>query len=162
MLAPVRRTGDGCPVTRRRCSVLGRPFPVFRGEGARRERCWGAVLDSPVEAGARVQLVAKSGKAWTATVAETVQTRGDGHLVTLRGAEWSADPDAPIAGPRLDARRSRTCEVRRARRTAGTPSELAAPNPTDRRVKARRVTRCRRGAAYRACPITAGASARDG
>ena len=79
--------------------VIGRPFPVFRGEGARRERCWGAVLDSPVEAGARVQLVAKSGKAWTATVAETVQTRGDGHLVTLRGAEWSADPDAPIADP---------------------------------------------------------------
>ena len=71
------------------------PAPVDELETVGRHPAGGA----EAEAGARVQLVAKSGKAWTATVAETVQTRGDGHLVTLRGAEWSADPDAPIADP---------------------------------------------------------------
>ena len=87
-----RLPGDPDPVN-------GRPFPVFRGEGAERERQWGAVLDAPVEAGARVQLVTKSGNAWTSTVAEPMGQRSGGYLVTVAGAEWKPDPDVPIPDP---------------------------------------------------------------
>ena len=57
------------------------------------------MLDAPVEAGARVQLVTKSGNAWTSTVAEPMGQRSGGYLVTVAGAEWKPDPDVPIPDP---------------------------------------------------------------
>ncbi len=71
---------------------IGRPRPVYRGEGADRMKAWGAVVDTP---GARLQIVAKSGKTWTATVTESLGAASSGgHLVALVGSEWQPDPDA--------------------------------------------------------------------
>ena len=78
---------------------IGRPRPIFRGEGAERERQWGAVVDLPAAPGDRVQLVAKSGRTWTATVAEPLGAVSGGHLVALAGAEWQPAPDTPPADP---------------------------------------------------------------
>ena len=76
---------------------LARPRPVYRGHGEERMKAWGAVADKPLEPGARVQVVTRSGKTWTATVAEALGAadRG-GFLVSLRGAEWSPDPDVDV------------------------------------------------------------------
>ena len=79
---------------------IGRPRPIFRGTGADRERQWGAVVDLPAAPGDRVQVFAKSGRTWTATVAEPLgAVNGGGHLVSLRGAEWQPAPDTPPADP---------------------------------------------------------------
>lgn len=76
---------------------IARPRPVYRGHGEERMKTWGAVADKPLEPGARVQVVARSGKTWTATVAGSLGAadRG-GFLVSLRGAEWSPDPDVDV------------------------------------------------------------------
>ena len=69
------------------------PYPVYRGHGAARERAWGAIVDTPVEPGDTVQIVAKSGKTWQALVAAPQgSARDGGHLVTLRGERWKPDP----------------------------------------------------------------------
>ena len=73
---------------------IARPFPIYRGRGAARERTWGAVVDTPVEPGDRVLIVARSGRIWQALVAEPRGShRGGGYLVTLRGEKWLPAPD---------------------------------------------------------------------
>ena len=72
---------------------FARPHPVYRGHGDTRERAWGAIVDTPVEPGDTVQIVAKSGRTWQALVAAPQGTaRGGGHLVTLRGESWEPAP----------------------------------------------------------------------
>ena len=78
---------------------IGRPRPIFRGEGAERERQWGAVVDVPAAPGDRVQMVAKSGRTWTANVVEALGAVSGGHLVTLAGAAWKPAPDVAPADP---------------------------------------------------------------
>lgn len=65
---------------------IARPYPVYRGRGAARERTWGAAVDTPVEPGDTIQIVAQSGRTWPAVVAET---RGS----ALRGKPWESDPE---------------------------------------------------------------------
>ena len=78
---------------------IARPRPVSRGTGPDRLKAWGAVADTPVAPGDRLQIVAKSGKTWAGTVAECLgAAAGGGHLVTLAGAEWTPDPDVDADG----------------------------------------------------------------
>ena len=57
------------------------------------------MVDAPAEAGSQVQIVARSGKTWTATVAEPRgAATGGGHLVSLAGSEWQSDPDVDDSG----------------------------------------------------------------
>lgn len=76
---------DGLPIAR--------PRPIYRGAGADRERAWGAVVDKPVRPGERIRMVARSGRTWTATVAEALGAATGGHLVALRGDDWRPDPE---------------------------------------------------------------------
>ena len=78
---------------------IARPRPVSRGTGPDRLKAWGAVADTPLAPGDRLQIVAKSGKTWAGTVAECLgAAAGGGHLVTLAGAEWTPDPDVDADG----------------------------------------------------------------
>ena len=75
--------------------LIAQPRPIYRGTGADRERQWGAVADADARPGDRVQVVARSGKTWTATVAAALGAAANGgHLVSLAGAEWQPAPEA--------------------------------------------------------------------
>ena len=52
---PLRAVSDALPAG----LPIARPYPVYRGHGAARERAWGAVVDTPVEPGDVVR-----GKPW--------------------------------------------------------------------------------------------------
>ena len=54
---------------------IARPRPVSRGTGPDRLKAWGAVADTPLAPGDRLQIVAKSGKTWAGTVAECLGGR---------------------------------------------------------------------------------------
>ena len=57
---------------------IARPRPVSRGTGPDRLKAWGAVADTPLAPGDRLQIVAKSGKTWAGTVAECLGAAAGG------------------------------------------------------------------------------------
>ena len=63
--------GDGAD-TIRGDMPIARPWMVHRNVGAEREQAWGVLLETPVEPGSEVQIVAKSGKSWVQTVDESL------------------------------------------------------------------------------------------
>ena len=73
-------------------AAFARPVPIHRGDGAARQRQWGAATDTPVKPGDRLLIVARNGTTRNRIVAAVVSTAGNGHLVTLAGAQWEPDP----------------------------------------------------------------------